>query len=76
VPSLTKKEHFRGPSGELDKEILAMQKLKSEKPEDFRCMLTFGEHKKQLDNNELSNPYESEIKQFDSYVKSNDEQKV
>lgn len=50
-----------------------MQKTKKERPEDFRCLMKFGEHKKQLDNNELSNPYENEVKHFDGFVKANDE---
>jgi len=66
VPRASKKEHFRGPSGDLDPAIAKMQKLKAEKPEEFRCLLNFGDHKKQLDNEELPNPYEAEIKEFDT----------
>lgn len=76
VPSFEQKKHWKGPSGDLDAETQAMQKAKKERPEDFRCLLTFGEHKKQLDNNELSNPYENEVKQFDGLVKANDEKRV
>jgi len=73
VPSLTIKEHFRGASGELAPEILALQKMKAEKPTEFRCLVTFGDHKKQIDNNELTNPYEPELTYFDNQVKANNE---
>ena len=38
--------------------------------------MQFGEHKRQLDNEELPNPYQEEIKTFDALVKANDENKV
>ena len=54
-----------------------MQRLKAEKPEEFRCLVKLGEHKKHLDENEeLGNPYEEEIKAFDGLVKSGDTERV
>ena len=50
--------------------------MKAQKPEEFRCLVKLGEHKKYYDNKELPNPYEDEIKAFDTLVKANDEQKV
>ena len=76
VPKITQKVHFKGLKGELQPEIVAMQKLKAEKPEEYRCLVTFGDHKKQLDNEELPNPYEAEIKEFDTQVKANNEDVV
>lgn len=53
-----------------------MQRRRAEKPEDFRCLLSFGDHKRQLENEDLPNPYEDEIKAFDTCVKANDEKKA
>lgn len=53
-----------------------MQRRKAEKPDEFRCILQFGDHKKQLLNEELPNPYEDEIKAFDNLVKANDDVKA
>ena len=75
VPSLTKSEHFIS-SATLDKLTVDTQKTKAENPDDFRCLVQFGDHKKQLENEELANPYEDEIKAFDNLVKANDDRKV
>ena len=56
--------------------ISTMQKKQAANPEEYRCLVRFGEHKRQLDNEDLPNPYEEEIKAFDAYVKANDETKV
>ena len=45
VPSFDKKEHFITTES-LGPEITAMQKQRSERPDDFRCLVQFGEHKK------------------------------
>ena len=61
---------------EIADNIKSMQKLKAEKPDEFRCLVSFGDHKQNLENEDLPNPYEDEIKNFDSLVKANDERKV
>ena len=75
VPSFVKKEHFITTES-LGPEITAMQKQRSERPDDFRCLVQYGDHKKQLENEDLPNPYDEEIKAFDSLVKANDVNKV
>ena len=72
---LTKKEHY-WKKQTLEAPILEMQRKKAEKPDEFRCLINFGDHKKQLENEDLPNPYEDEIKAFDNCVKANDEKKA
>ena len=56
--------------------IIEMQRRKAERPEEFRCLVQYGDHKRQLDIEDLPNPYEDEINAFDNYVKANDETKA
>ena len=75
IPTFTKKVHYIT-SEDLPASITAMQKQRAERPQDFRCLVQFGEHKRLKENEDLPNPYEEEIKAFDNLVKANDETKV
>ena len=75
MPALKEKVHyFNTPA--LPSKVTALQKLKAENPDDFRCIVRLGEHNKHKDQNEAGNPYEDEMKAFDNLVKQGDQEKV
>ena len=67
VPCFTKKVHFID-SADLPKEYKEIQARKEANPQDYRCLLTFGDHKKQGEVECLPNPYLTEIEAFDKTV--------
>ena len=67
VPCFTKKVHFIE-SADLPKEYQEAQARKEANPQDYRCLLTFGDHKKQGEEEVLPNPYVPEIEAFDKTV--------
>lgn len=75
IPTFASKVNFIG-TEPMPASILAKQRDRAAHPEEYRCLVRFGEHKKQLENEELPNPYEEEIKAFDALVKANNEAKV